>query len=79
LKIESGKFQKTDNAIIDSIPWFTGLTVNFNRGHSVIFVKINRVIPKEPKTLVEARGIITSDYQNYLERMELTALRKNIL
>jgi peptidyl-prolyl cis-trans isomerase SurA len=30
-------------------------------------VIINEMIAPEPKTLSEARGLITADYQNYLE------------
>jgi peptidyl-prolyl cis-trans isomerase SurA len=40
-------------------------------------VKINKIIPKTIKQLDEARGIITSDYQNHLEKLWLESLKKN--
>ena len=76
LKIETNKFLKKDNALIDSIPWVAGITPNIKKGGSVVFVKVNSLIPKQPKTLTEARGIITADYQTYLEKNWITDLKK---
>jgi peptidyl-prolyl cis-trans isomerase SurA len=39
------------------------------------FVVVKGVVGPEPKTLSEARGIITADYQNYLEQEWLKELR----
>jgi len=36
---------------------------------------VNRIIPKEPKKLNECRGMVTADYQNYLEEEWLTYLK----
>jgi len=33
-------------------------------------------VPPEPKTLDEARGLITSDYQNYLEQEWIKELKQ---
>jgi peptidyl-prolyl cis-trans isomerase SurA len=76
LKIESGKYLKKDNAIIDVITWTTGITNDINKDNSVVFVKANKIIPKEPKTLAEARGIITADYQTFLEKEWISELKK---
>jgi len=76
LSIVSGKYLKKDNALIDSIPWKAGLTSDIVKENSIIIVRINKVIDKEPKTLAEARGLITSDYQTYLEKEWITALKK---
>jgi len=75
LKIESGKYLKKDNVIIDAISWAPGITNDIN-GSSVVFVKVNRIIPKEPKTLAEARGLITADYQTFLEKEWISELKK---
>ena len=32
-------------------------------------------MPKTPKTIAEAKGIITADYQNYLEKEWLSYLK----
>ena len=75
LKIESDKFLKNDNPIIDSIAWVKGITNIFKKGNNMIFVNVNSVIPKQPKTLLEARGLITADYQTYLEKNWITELK----
>lgn len=76
LKIESGKFLKKDNPLIDSIPWVEGITKDIIKNGSVVFVKVNKVIPKEPKSLAEAKGMVTADYQTYLEKEWIESLKK---
>jgi peptidyl-prolyl cis-trans isomerase SurA len=76
LKIESAKFLKKDNPLIDSIPWVTGFTKDMTKNGSVVFVKVNQVIPKEPKSLAEAKGMVTADYQTYLEKEWIDSLKK---
>jgi peptidyl-prolyl cis-trans isomerase SurA len=76
LKIESGKFLKKDNPLIDSIPWVEGTTKDLPKNGSVIFVKVNKVIAKEPKSLAEAKGMVTADYQTYLEKAWIDSLKK---
>ena len=39
-----------------------------NADGSVTFVEITKVLEPTPKTLQEARGLITADYQTYLEQ-----------
>ncbi|MCX6281975.1 MAG: peptidylprolyl isomerase [Bacteroidetes bacterium] len=41
----------------------------------IVFVNIKRIIKPEPKSLNEARGLITADYQNYLEKDWIRYLR----
>jgi peptidyl-prolyl cis-trans isomerase SurA len=76
LKIESSKFLKKDNSIIDSIAWTPGITKDIKKGNYITFVKVYKFIPKQPKTLAEARGLITADYQTYLEKNWITELKK---
>ena len=40
-------------------------------------IKVNKIIPKTVKQMDEARGMITSDYQNYLEQEWLKSLKTN--
>lgn len=88
--IQSGIFAKGDNAFVDQIDWNTiGQTearnlADFNalydgRKHnenSLIFALIHKLIEPEPKALNDARGIITSDYQNYLEEEWVRTLKE---
>jgi len=76
LKIETSKYLKKDNSLIDSIPWVAGITKNTKRGNYIVFVKVNQFLPKQPKTLAEARGVITADYQTYLEKNWIIELKK---
>ncbi len=75
LSVYNGKYAKKDNALIDSIPWKAGLSADIYQNNSVIMVRINKIIDKEPKTLSEARGLITSDYQAFLEKEWIAQLK----
>jgi peptidyl-prolyl cis-trans isomerase SurA len=76
LQIKSGVYSKGDNDIVDSIPWTAGLTKDMQKNGQVIFVDVKRKIAPEPKSLDEARGMITADYQSYLEKDWIESLRK---
>ncbi len=76
LSVESGKFSRKDNSIIDSIPWNTGMTGNILIDGLTGFVNVRAVLQPMVKELNEARGMITADYQNYLEKEWVETLRK---
>lgn len=73
--IESGKFSRMDNHIIDSIAWKPGFSPDFKIDNADVFVYVRKVLKPEPKELNEARGLITADYQNYLEKEWIAELR----
>lgn len=75
LKIESGKFSKKENKYIDAVTWAPGLSNDIPANPGVVIVNIKKVLPPEIKTLNEARGLITNDYQNYLEKIWVESLR----
>jgi peptidyl-prolyl cis-trans isomerase SurA len=75
LTIESGKFSKKDNRVTDTIAWVPGLSPEIQVGGATAFVNVRKVLKPEPRELHEARGLITADYQNYLEKEWITALR----
>ena len=76
LQIKSGKFVKGDNEVIDMIKWTPGITSDMNHDNQVVFVNVKKVIPQSAKNLDEAKGLITSDYQNLLEKEWISSLRK---
>jgi peptidyl-prolyl cis-trans isomerase SurA len=39
-------------------------------------VNVEKILAPEPKTLSEAKGLITADYQNVLEKQWIETLRK---
>ena len=69
LKIESGKYTRKENKYVDAIPWTPGLSNDIPADAGVVIVNVRKVLPVEAKTLNEARGLITNDYQNYLEKI----------
>ncbi len=75
LNTKDGKFVKGENEIIDTITWQKGLSPNMNRNNSVVFVDVINILEPTPKSLDEAKGIITADYQNYLEKEWIKQLR----
>jgi peptidyl-prolyl cis-trans isomerase SurA len=78
LTIESGKFSKKENRYIDSIPWTPGISKVFKADpatSAIVFVNVRQVLKPEIKTLNEARGLITADYQNDLEKKWIQYLR----
>lgn len=72
----SNTFEKGDNELIDQIPWEKGLSDNIENEGKIVAVDVRDVIPPQPKKLSEARGIITADYQNYLEKEWIKTLRE---
>ena len=79
--IKSGVYAKGDNSFIDKIVWTQGHSTaavltdyndlydgRSNNENSIIFAYVYEIRKPEPKTLDEARGIVTSQYQTYLEK-----------
>ncbi|MBK7967677.1 MAG: hypothetical protein IPK08_01475 [Bacteroidetes bacterium] len=75
LNTKDGKFVKGENDIIDSIVWQKGLSPNMQKNNSVVFVDVINILEPAPKSLDEAKGIITADYQNHLEKEWIKQLR----
>jgi peptidyl-prolyl cis-trans isomerase SurA len=75
LKAESGIFSKGDNEIIDKIEWKTGVSEVVNSKKGPAFASVVGLLGPMPKTLDEARGLITADYQAYLEEEWIKELR----
>jgi peptidyl-prolyl cis-trans isomerase SurA len=75
LTVESGKFSRKENKYVDQVKWEPGTSPDIQDGTDVAFVKIREVLKPEPKKLTEARGLITADYQNYLEKEWIRELR----
>lgn len=76
LKIESGKYEKGENNIADQFEWKEGTSDNKEIDGQVVFVVVNGVLQPMPKTLKEAKGLVTAKYQDYLEEAWIEELRK---
>lgn len=75
INIKDGKFSKGDNEYIDEIAWVPGLSNDISKNNQVVFVKVNAILAPQAKKLDEARGLITADYQNFLEKTWINELR----
>ncbi len=76
INVTEKKFPKNEDAIIDIVEWQKSISpVVQDSDERFGFVVIKDLIAPEPKTLAEARGIITADYQNFLEKEWLKELK----
>lgn len=77
VRIQPGKFERGDNRFIDAAEWKdNSLSVQHSDvDNFTVLVKIRKVLAPQPKALDEAKGIITSDYQNYLEKAWVDELK----
>lgn len=75
LQTEGGLFSKEDREVLNKITWTEGLSVDVPLNGQVVIVDIQEILAKTPKKLSEARGIITSEYQNHLDKEWIEKLR----
>jgi len=74
VSVQSNMFEKKDNPIVDAT-WKKGTSDDQEKDGKVVFVDVRKIVPPTAKTLDEARGLVTTDYQNYLMAQWLTDLR----
>lgn len=78
LRIETALYEKTQNEMVDKTDWKAG-SVNpqdFNgANNTIVIVRINKIVPPEPKKLDETRGYVVSDFQNELEKQWVDNLK----
>ena len=68
--------EKGENEMVDALNGKPGLGPVIEQDSTFTFVILKEVRSPEPKQLDEARGQITSDYQNYLERLWIEELKE---
>ncbi len=76
LSVETVMYLKGENKMIDD-NWKMGLSGDIKKDGMIYILDIDRLLPKSPKTLNEAKGMVTADYQNYLEKEWLSNLKTN--
>ncbi len=72
ITIKKGKYERGENASIDSLKWVKGS----QKISDTRFAIVHQVMPSQTKLLSEARGTFTSEYQNYLEKQWIMELRE---
>lgn len=75
LKIKEGKFQKNEEDALENVKWEKGLKPNFEFKGQTVIVLVNDIIPAQPKTLKEARGLVANAYQDSLMEQWIKDLR----
>ncbi|WP_207432792.1 peptidylprolyl isomerase [Sabulibacter ruber] len=75
LQVTSRKFQRGENKMLDGVTWKPG-TYNLTHEGRPTWVKIEQVEAPTPKKLSETRGVVISDYQNFLEQEWIKELRQ---
>jgi peptidyl-prolyl cis-trans isomerase SurA len=75
VRIVDNKFEKGDNELVDKMAWEEYNSEVFSKGKKLNLVVINGILEPEPKLLDEARGLVTADYQTYLDAEWIKALR----
>jgi len=77
LKIESGKFEKGENKILDSLKWKKGISNDIkSEKNQIIIVHIESILPPSTKSLSEVKGKVISEYQNELDKNWIKDLRQ---
>lgn len=77
VRIAPDTFERGDDKYVDMVKWVPNQLdiINSDVEELTVFVKINKVLPPQPKELDEARGIVTADYQTYLEKEWIVELK----
>lgn len=75
LQVEEGVFSRDDREILRKIEWKTGISNDIQENGQIKFVDVRALLAPAPKKLEEAKGLITSEYQNYLEQEWIKQLR----
>ena len=75
LTITHGTYKPEENYIIDQVKWNTGKTEFISNDGKTHLVVIHKIITPEPKPLIEIRGLVTADYQDFLEKKWLKDLK----
>jgi peptidyl-prolyl cis-trans isomerase SurA len=75
LPSDKGKYSKGDSKLIDQVAFEPGVYKIPDTEGYAMFVVVNQKLTGEIKTLSEARGLVTADYQNFLEKEWIKTLR----
>jgi peptidyl-prolyl cis-trans isomerase SurA len=74
---ENVTYLKGENKDLDA-NWKEGINekdIRDSKENKILVMIINKILPKTPKQLNECRGMVTADYQNYLENEWLAYLK----
>ena len=76
LKVKMNKYEVEDLPYLTNVNLKKGITSVIPYNGKFYVLKISEIIQPTPKSLKEAKGLIVSDYQNFLEKNWLDELNK---
>ncbi len=74
LKVKTNKYEINEISYLKGRTFKKGTNPLYEFGGKYYVIKVNELIPAGTKLLIDAKGLITSDYQNYLEQEWLKEL-----
>ncbi len=75
VRVEAGTYQAKDRTELEGLTFSPGLTKVFEKNGSWIVLKVDKVLPVEPKSLNDIRGKVAAKYQDYLMEKWIEELR----
>jgi hypothetical protein len=75
MDVKSGLFLKGENTFVDQVDWTVGVSDLIHDNSNVKVVYIESIVSPQVKALDDAKGLITSDYQDFLEKEWMTDLK----
>lgn len=76
LRVRSNKFEISETPYLKDHHLKLGVNSPYEVDGKVYVIKVNEILPAESKSFEEAKGSITADYQNYLEKIWLDEIEK---
>ena len=76
LKVKTNKYEISEVPYLKGRSFKVGTNPSYEFGGKFYVIKVNALLPTGPKLLTDAKGLITSDYQNYLEKVWIEELTK---
>ena len=74
MNVKEGLYLKGENSYVDQVEWVVGVSDLIHDNDNVKVVYVKEVLAPQVKALSEAKGLITSDYQDALEKAWLVEL-----
>lgn len=77
LGAESRIFNKGENEFVDK-NWNPGISADIidAKNKKVVIVVVDKLLAPTPKSYQDSKGLVTADYQNYLEKEWISSLKK---
>jgi peptidyl-prolyl cis-trans isomerase SurA len=75
VEVNDQKYEKNEPLPLGGFSWKKGLVKTARESAGVKVLVVNDIIPPGPKTFNETQGLVTADYQNYLDRQWIDSLR----